>query len=91
MTKFSANLGFLWTELELPKAIVAAHDAGFEAVECHFPYDVPAADVRRAADGSPDECAGVSRRAHRERSHENGEAQGPRPTSSCSHSMSPCR
>ncbi len=48
MTKFSANLGFLWTELELPKAIEAANEAGFAAVECHFPFDVPAADVRAA-------------------------------------------
>ena len=39
MTQFSANLGFLWTELPLPNAIRAAHLAGFEAVECHWPYD----------------------------------------------------
>lgn len=48
MTRFSANLGFLWTELELPNAIRAAHRAGFAAVECHFPYDVPADDLRAA-------------------------------------------
>ncbi|MCP5081821.1 MAG: TIM barrel protein [Alphaproteobacteria bacterium] len=52
MTKFSANLGFLWTELELPKAILAAHDAGFEAVECHFPYDVPEEDVCKALEAT---------------------------------------
>ena len=39
MTQFSANLGFLWTELSLPNAIRAAHLAGFEAIECHWPYD----------------------------------------------------
>lgn len=38
MPRFSANLGFLWTELDLPDAIRAAKRAGFEAVECHFPY-----------------------------------------------------
>ncbi|WP_323770750.1 hydroxypyruvate isomerase family protein [Antarctobacter sp.] len=43
--KFSANLGFLWTELSLPEAIEAAASAGFDAVECHWPYDTPAADV----------------------------------------------
>lgn len=43
--KFSANLGFLWTDRALPEAIAAAADAGFDAVECHWPYDVPAADV----------------------------------------------
>jgi hydroxypyruvate isomerase len=39
MTQFSANLGFLWTELSLPNAIRATHLAGFEAVECHWLYD----------------------------------------------------
>lgn len=43
--KFSANLGFLWTELPLPQAIHAAAAAGFQAVECHWPYDVPADEV----------------------------------------------
>ncbi|MCF6233078.1 MAG: TIM barrel protein [Rhodobacteraceae bacterium] len=48
MTEFSANLGFLWTELSLPDAIRAAARAGFCAVECHWPYDTPAADVSAA-------------------------------------------
>lgn len=43
--QFSANLGFLFTELALPEAILAARDCGFDAVECHFPYDVPAPQV----------------------------------------------
>lgn len=46
--KFSANLGFLWTDLRLPDAIRAAAEAGFDAVECHWPFDVPAADVKAA-------------------------------------------
>lgn len=46
--KFSANLGFLWTDRPLPDAIRAAHAAGFDAVECHWPFDVPAAQVRAA-------------------------------------------
>lgn len=46
--QFSANLGFLWTELSLPDAIRAAKAAGFDAVECHWPYDVPAPDVKAA-------------------------------------------
>ncbi len=50
MPKFSANLGFLWKELELPDAIRAAADAGFEAVECHFPYDVDPMAVKAALD-----------------------------------------
>ena len=41
--KFSASLGFLWTDRPLPEAIRAAHEAGFDAVECHWPYETPAA------------------------------------------------
>lgn len=48
MLKFSANLGFLWTGLPLPEAIVAASRAGFDAVECHFPYQYPANEVAQA-------------------------------------------
>ncbi len=39
MPRFSANLGFLWLELDLPDRVRAAAAAGFDAVECHFPYD----------------------------------------------------
>lgn len=38
MARFSANLGFLWRDLPLPAAVHAAARAGFDAVECHFPY-----------------------------------------------------
>lgn len=48
MTRFSANLGFLWTDRSLPDAIRAARAAGFDAVECHWPYETPAADIRMA-------------------------------------------
>ena len=48
MLRFSANLGFLWTDLLLPEAIDAAAKAGFDAVECHWPFDVPPADVTAA-------------------------------------------
>ncbi|MDH5797214.1 MAG: TIM barrel protein [Paracoccaceae bacterium] len=46
--KISANLGFLWNDLPLPAAIRAAKRAGFDAVECHWPYDYDPADVRAA-------------------------------------------
>jgi hydroxypyruvate isomerase len=46
--RYSANLGFLFTDLALPQAIHAAKKAGFDAVECHFPYDVPAPEVAAA-------------------------------------------
>ncbi len=48
MPRFSANLGFLWAELSLPDAIRAAARAGFDAVECHWPYDSEPAQVRQA-------------------------------------------
>jgi hydroxypyruvate isomerase len=48
MTKFSANLGFLWCDRPLPDAIRAAKAAGFDAVECHWPYETSAADVLKA-------------------------------------------
>ncbi|MEP2783897.1 MAG: TIM barrel protein [Pseudoruegeria sp.] len=43
--KFSANLGFLWADRPLPEAIRAAKLAGFDAVECHWPYDESASEV----------------------------------------------
>lgn len=46
--KFSANLGFLWKDRSLPDAIRAAKTAGFDAVECHWPYDTPVDDVNSA-------------------------------------------
>lgn len=50
MTRLSANLGFLWTELSLPDAVRRAGAAGFEAVEAHWPYETPLADLRAALD-----------------------------------------
>lgn len=46
--KFSANIGFLWPELPLVDRIHAASNAGFNFVECHFPYDTPANELRQA-------------------------------------------
>ena len=45
VVKLSANLGFLWQELELCDAIRAAKRAGFDAVEVHWPYITHALDV----------------------------------------------
>lgn len=44
--KFSANLGFLWNDKPLQDAIHAAKSAGFDAVECHWPYDTDPAEVK---------------------------------------------
>ena len=50
--KFSANLGFLWKELSLPKAITAAASAGFHAVECHWPYNFHPNELNKALSNS---------------------------------------
>ncbi|WP_343217709.1 hydroxypyruvate isomerase family protein [Jiella flava] len=46
--RLSANLGFLFADQPLPEAIRAARAAGFDAVECHWPYDVDPGAVRAA-------------------------------------------
>jgi hydroxypyruvate isomerase len=48
MARFSANLGFLFTELSELDRVEAAAAAGFRAVEMHWPYGVPAAEMRAA-------------------------------------------
>ena len=50
MIRFSANLGLLFTEYDLPEAIHAAHDAGFDAVECHWPYAQASEVIKSALD-----------------------------------------
>ena len=59
---FSANLGFLWQELPLPEAIRAAHRSGFAAVECHWPGDTPADEVRAALDETGLPILGINTR-----------------------------
>ncbi|MCY1705528.1 hydroxypyruvate isomerase family protein [Pannonibacter sp. SL95] len=53
MLRFSANLGFLFTDRPLPEAVVAAARAGFDAVELHWPHvgpgAVPADELKSAA------------------------------------------
>ncbi len=60
MTQFSANLGFLWTEKSLPEAIYAAKKAGFDAVECHWPYAVQAQDVSNALKETSMQMLGIN-------------------------------
>jgi 2-dehydrotetronate isomerase len=50
MPRFAANLGFLWSDRPLLKRIEAAAKAGFGAIEMHWPYEVAAADVKRACE-----------------------------------------
>ena len=60
MLQFSANLGFLWTDYALPDAIRAARDAGFDAVECHFPYAEPIDEVIQALDDTGLQMLGLN-------------------------------
>ena len=52
---FSANLGFLFTELSLIEGVHAAHAAGFGAIECHFPYATDPRDFKAALEKLPDD------------------------------------
>ncbi|MEO9518230.1 MAG: TIM barrel protein [Paracoccaceae bacterium] len=75
--KFSANLGFLWTELSLPDAIRAAKAAGFDAVECHWPFEVLAAEVKAALDETGLSMLGLNTRRGDLTKGENGLAALP--------------
>ena len=46
--RFSANLGFLWPDRPLAARIRSAAQAGFDAVEMHFPYSESLDEVRAA-------------------------------------------
>ncbi len=75
--KFSANLGFLWAERRLPEAIRAARAAGFDAVELHWPYDTPAAEVARALRETGLRCLSLNTRRGDVKRGENGLAALP--------------
>ena len=45
MLLFSANLNCLFTEYKLTDAIRESAKAGFDAVECHFPYQTPTSEI----------------------------------------------
>ena len=72
MTTFSANLGFLWADLPLPDAIRAAAAAGFDAVECHWPYEFGAAPVRAALEETGLPMLGINTRRGEIDAGENG-------------------
>ena len=75
--KFSANLGFLWNDRPLPEAIRAAKAAGFDAVECHWPYDVPVAETKAALADTGFEMLGLNTRRGNTAVGENGLAALP--------------
>ena len=52
MPRFAANISTMFTEVPLADRVAAAADAGFRAVECQFPYEVPAGDMKAALDAA---------------------------------------
>lgn len=60
MPKFSANLGFLFSDRSHVERIDAAAKAGFAAVEMHWPYDVPAAELKVALVRNKLEMLGIN-------------------------------
>jgi hydroxypyruvate isomerase len=50
MSRFAANLGFMFADRPLAERFGAAAAAGFDAVEAHYPYDVPASAIRSEID-----------------------------------------
>lgn len=77
MTKFSANLGFLFADRPLPDAIHAAKAAGFHAVECHWPYDTPPSAVKVALEETGLPMLGLNTRRGNVEVGENGLAALP--------------
>lgn len=52
MLRFAANLSFLFTELPFLERFAAAAAQGFDTVEIMFPYEWPAADLRKFLDAN---------------------------------------
>lgn len=77
MPLFSANLGFLFTDLGLPDAIRAAHRAGFSAVECHWPFETPAHDIQVALEETGLRMLGLNTRRGKVAEGDNGLAAIP--------------
>ncbi len=50
MPRFAANLSMLFTEAPFLDRFALAARAGFAAVECQFPYEAPAAEIRARLD-----------------------------------------
>lgn len=75
--RFSANLGFLWADRPLPEAIRAAGAAGFDAVECHWPYDHAPEAIRAALEETGLRMLGLNTRRGDVAAGENGLAALP--------------
>lgn len=62
MPTFTANIAFLFAELPFLDRIEAAKRAGFDRVECHFPYEFPVAELKARLDGAGVRLTGLNTR-----------------------------
>ena len=60
MPRFSAHLGYLFTERPLLQRIEAAAAAGFKAIEGRFPDGIAVEDFRRAVERSGVQVLGIN-------------------------------
>ena len=60
MLQISASLGFMWPHLSHADAVRAAAAAGFDAVECHFPFAEDAAELRAACEAAAMPMLGIN-------------------------------
>jgi hydroxypyruvate isomerase len=60
MPDFTANIAFLFPELPFLDRIDAAKAAGFDKVECHFPYEFPILALRERLDGAGVRLTGLN-------------------------------
>ena len=60
MPAFTANIAFLFADRPFLERIDAASAAGFDKVECHFPYDVPIETLKRRLDGAGMRMTGLN-------------------------------
>ncbi len=52
MPQFAANLSMLFTEVPFAERFARAAQAGFDAVECQFPYELSAVEVKSLLDAN---------------------------------------
>lgn len=60
MLRLSANISIMFPELPFRERFGAARRAGFEAVECWFPYDIPVSELRAILDGEGLRLIGIN-------------------------------
>ena len=60
MPRFTANIAFLFPDLPFLERIEAARKAGFDMVECHFPYEHSIEELKARLDGAGVRMTGLN-------------------------------